>query len=695
MLIPLVPKMISLPEHMHLRTKADELRARFAAVVESSDDAIIGKTLDGIVTTWNRAAEKIFGYSSSEIVGKPMLMLLPPERANEEVDILARIRRGESVEHFETVRVRKDGTHIDVSVTISPIKNSSGVIVGASTIARDITERKQFDNAMREESLAIRERALKELADQKFALDQHSIVEMTDVRGTITYVNEKFCAISQYCKAELIGQNHRILKSGHHPVEFFQQMYSHITKGKVWHGEVRNRAKDGSMYWVDTTIVPFLGEDGKPRQYVSIRADITERKSAAETLAMQALELSRQAEELALSRQALEAQSLMIQSVLDSMAEGLAAADEQGKFLLWNRAAEKIMGYGPADIPTREWSEHYGTFLPDGVTPFPTEQLPLVRAIRGEASSSEIFVRNPKVTEGAWIEVRGSPLKGQDGVIRGGVVAFRDITQRKADEREIGKLNDELEQRVAERTARMETANKELEAFSYSVSHDLRAPLRHISGFSRLLEEELGANLNPNMRHYLDRIQTGIQKMGLLVDELLKLAQVGRHVLRPQPTQLKSIVAEVIAILQPDSEGRQVEWLVHDLPVVECDPVLVKQVLQNLLANALKFTRPRGRAVIEVSHKEEEGQLVFMVRDNGVGFSMKYVDKLFGVFQRLHSADQFEGTGIGLATVQRIVDRHGGRVWAEAEVDKGATFYFTLGAGKQAESKSNEATAGG
>src|ERR1700690_1907430 len=241
----------------------------------------------------------------------------------------------------------------------------------------------------------------------------------------------------------------------------------------------------------------------------------------------------------------------------------------------------------------------------------------------------------------------------------------------------------------------METANKELEAFSYSVSHDLRAPLRHISGFSRLLEEELGANLNPNMRHYLDRIQTGIQKMGLLVDELLKLAQVGRHVLRPEPTQLKSIVAEVIAILQPDSEGRQVEWLVHDLPVVECDPVLVKQVLQNLLANALKFTRPRGRAVIEVSHKEEEGQLVFMVRDNGVGFSMKYVDKLFGVFQRLHSADQFEGTGIGLATVQRIVDRHGGRVWAEAEVDKGATFYFTLGAGKQAESKSNEATAGG
>jgi PAS domain S-box-containing protein len=706
MLIPLVPKMISLPEHLHLRTKVDELRAR---LVEPSDDAIIEKTLDGIVTTWNRAAEKMFGYSSSEIVGKPMLMLLPPGRAKEEADILERIRCGESVEYFETVRVRKDGTSIDVFVTISPIKNSTGVIVGASKIARDITERMQTYNAMRE-SLAISERALKELADQKFALDQHAIVEVTDVQGTITYVNDRFCAISQYSREELIGQNHRILKSGHHPVEFFQQMYGDITKGKVWHGEVRNRAKDGSLYWVDTTVVPFLGEDGRPRQYISIRADITERKLAAEALATQALELSRQARELALSRQALEAQSLMMQSVLDSMVEGLAAADEQGKFLIWNRAAEKIMGYGPAVIPPGEWSEHYGTYLPDGITPFPTEQLPLVRAIRGEASSSEIFVRNPKVTGGAWIEVRGSPLKDRDGVIRGGVAAFRDITQRKADEREIQKLNDDLENKVAERTAQLETANKELEAFSYSVSHDLRAPLRHISGFSRMLVEEFGSTLDPEAQHYLEHIQEGTRKMGLLVDGLLSLARVGRNALNLHPTRLNPIIADVIAMLQPESEGRQVEWIISDLPAVECDPILIKQVFQNLLANALKFTRPRVSAdgsakarmpaqalpaVIEVGHKEKDGQLVFMVRDNGVGFNMKYADKLFGVFQRLHSAEEFEGTGIGLVTVQRIVHRHGGRVWAEGEVDKGAVFYFTLDAEKQTESKSNQAAAGG
>src|SRR5216683_3380235 len=514
----------------------------------------------------------------------------------------------------------------------------------------EIAERKRAEEALRD-SLAASEQVLKELADQKFALDQHAIVAVTDVQGTITYVNDKFCAISQYSEDELLGRNHRILNSGHHPKEFFQQMYHTIANGKVWHGEIKNRAKDGSIYWVDTTIVPTLNTEGKPRQYVAIRADITERKRAADALAEQAMELSR-------SQQALEAQSFMLQSVLDNMAEGLVATDEHGKFLIWNRAAERIVGYGPADISTSEWSEHYGSYLPDGVTLFPTERLPLVRAIHGEASTAEIFLRSPKVTQGAWIEASGSPLRAKDGTVHGGVVAFRDITKRKADELQIQQLNDELEHRVAERTAQLETANKELEAFSYSVSHDLRAPLRHIAGFSKMLVEEFGSSLDPNAQHYVERIQAGTQKMGLLVDELLNLARVGRHALSLQPTQLNSTVAEVIAILQPESEGREVEWVIADLPAVECDPVLVKQIFQNLLANALKFTRSRADAVVEVSHKEENGQPVFVVRDNGIGFNMKYVDKLFGVFQRLHRAEDFEGTGIGLATVQRIVHKH-------------------------------------
>jgi light-regulated signal transduction histidine kinase (bacteriophytochrome) len=238
--------------------------------------------------------------------------------------------------------------------------------------------------------------------------------------------------------------------------------------------------------------------------------------------------------------------------------------------------------------------------------------------------------------------------------------------------------------------------------------------LRHISGFSKMLVEEFGPTLDPNAHQYLERIQAGTQKMGLLVDELLNLAKVGRHVLTRQRVGLKSVVEEVIAILEPDTAGRQVEWVIDDLLEAECDPILVKQVFQNLLANALKFTRPSavtatghradaqagksvpvGHAVIQLSRIEEHGQSVFMVRDNGIGFNMKYVDKLFGVFQRLHSAGEFEGTGIGLATVQRIVQKHGGRVWAEGELGKGAAFYFTLSAAQPAESKINAATAGG
>ena len=274
------------------------------------------------------------------------------------------------------------------------------------------------------------------------------------------------------------------------------------------------------------------------------------------------------------------------------------------------------------------------------------------------------------------VEISLSPLETEEGVLVSS--AIRDITERKKTE-EVKKLNAELERRVTERTAELAAANKELEAFAYSVAHDLRAPLRHIDGYSKLLAEQLGASLDEGAGHYLESIQDSTRNMGEMVDDLLNLSRVARKELNLQVTGLSSLVDEVVKNLKPEVKDREIEWKIAGLPFVECDPVLVKQVFVNLLSNAVKFTRTRPHAVIEVDQKLVDGQTVTYVRDNGVGFSMKYSDKLFGVFQRLHRQEDFEGTGVGLATVQRIVQKHGGRIWAEAELNTGATFYFTLG----------------
>jgi len=238
--------------------------------------------------------------------------------------------------------------------------------------------------------------------------------------------------------------------------------------------------------------------------------------------------------------------------------------------------------------------------------------------------------------------------------------------------------HEQLEQRVTQRTAELDATNKELEAFTYSVAHDLRAPLRHIQGFSNVLMESLGPQLEPDAKKHLDHIVEGTQQMGRLIDDLLSLARLGRQEPRLQVTGLNSLVQEVLRDLKSETEGRDIHWQVGDLPFVDCDPGLMKQVFYNLLSNAAKYSRPRNPAVIDIGQMSVEGQLVTFVRDNGVGFNMKYVHKLFGVFQRLHRREDFEGTGVGLATVQRIIHKHGGRIWAEAEIDKGATFFFSL-----------------
>ncbi len=247
----------------------------------------------------------------------------------------------------------------------------------------------------------------------------------------------------------------------------------------------------------------------------------------------------------------------------------------------------------------------------------------------------------------------------------------------------------QLAQARANLLAELEVANRELEAFVYSVSHDLRAPLRRINGFAGILLEDFSTQLDPVAKGYLERVSQAGRHMCQLLDDLLNLSRVTRKELSRRRTDLDSLVKEVRDSLQPEIEGREIEWQIGRLPTVECDPGLIKQVFANLLLNAIKYTRPRQRATIQVDQMICDGQPAVFVRDNGVGFDMKYVDKLFGVFQRLHRQEDFEGTGVGLATVQRIIHKHGGRVWAEAEPYKGATFYFTLGTPERSEFENN------
>jgi PAS domain S-box-containing protein len=789
--------------HITERKRVEELREHLAAVVDSSDDAIIGKDLNGTINAWNRGAQKVFGYTASEVIGKPTLILMPPERVNEESDILARIRQGESVEHFETVRIRKDGRKIDVSVTISPIRDSGGVIVGASKIARDITERKfkeeqlresedrfrlfiehapaalaMFDHEMRylqvsrrwrtdyglgerelrgvshyeifpeiperwkeihrrglagevqrgeddrldrsngsvqwmrwevrpwhdrtgeiagivifAEEITERKRAEQGLreSEERFQAMANGIPQLAHMAGpdgAFSWYNQRWYEYTGTTREQMEGWGWRSVIDLAMLPKVMERWQASIATGEPFDMEFPLRGADGTFRTFLNRVMPLKDSEGRVVRWFGTNTDISEHKEAQELLATQAQELS-------VSREALEAQTRMFKLVLDSMGEGLIAADRDGRFLIWNDSAKKLMGRDASDLPTEQWTPHYQVFLSDGVTPCPPDRLPLVRALHGESVQVEMMVQQPGGAEGVFLEVSARPLKDDHGNLGGGVAVLRDITDRKAAERQVQELNQNLEARVIERTAELKAANRELEAFTYSVSHDLRAPLRHISGFTRIMVEKFGPSMPAEARQHLQLIEQGASRMGELVDELLKLARLGRQSLAMKVTGLNALVEDVVALLAPETEGRQVKWKIDELPFVECDPILMRQVFQNLISNALKYSRPRSPAVIEIGQTKKEGKNVIFVKDNGVGFEMKYADKLFGVFQRLHLAEEFEGTGIGLATVERIIQKHGGRVWVEAELDHGATFYFTLGSREHSGPKRAAAAAGG
>ncbi len=633
------------------RKRSEAAAARLAAIVQSSDDAIIGKDLSGIVTSWNAGAEKVFGYPAPEMLGQPILRLIPPDRRQEEVEILAAVQQGEGVRHLDTVRVRKDGSLIDVSITTSAIKDAAGKIIGASKVARDITERKQAERQLRESELRMR------LATEATAVGiwEWNVIS-NEIRwdaqmfriygvaptkdGLIQYSTWAGCVLPEDLLEQEAALQKTIQERGYGSREF------RICRPD--NGEYRH------LQTVETIRTNALGQT---EWVVGTNLDITERRKAEAAL--------------------LESEE-RFRTMANSMSQLAWIAKADGYIFWYNQRWYEYTGTQPSQMEGWGWqSVHDPKVLPKVIE---TWQAAIAS---GEPFAMEFPLRG---TDGNFrtFLTRGQPLKDAAGKVVQWFGTNTDVEVLKEAAEQVRELNTVLEQRVVERTAELAAANQELEAFSYSISHDLRAPLRAVNGFAGIMLEDYGATLPEEGRRQLDRICKGAQRMGVLIDDLLTFSRLSRHPLTRQRVDSTQLAQDVFKELTAHSEGRQIEFQMGNLPACQGDPALLKQIWVNLLSNAIKYTRGRTPAFIEVGCTGENGAGAYFVRDNGAGFDMQYANKLFGVFQRLHRADQFEGTGVGLAIVQRIVHRHGGRVWAEAEEDRGATFYFTLNGGTTA-----------
>lgn len=348
--------------------------------------------------------------------------------------------------------------------------------------------------------------------------------------------------------------------------------------------------------------------------------------------------------------------------------------DPEGNVLSWNPGAERLIGYRAEEI----LGLHVRHFHPDDAPPLAAEEALAVAARDGHFREEGWRVRKDGTR--FWADVTLTALRDRGGALRGFAKITHDKTESRGAEEQIRRLNTELEERVRQRTAELARAVAELEAFSYSVSHDLRAPLRAIDGFSQALLTHTGDGLDEKGRHYLDRIRAGASRMSELIDDLLLLSRVSRSDLRRAPIDVSRLAEDIVHEIRRREPERAVEIVIAEGLHATADRRLLAIALENLIGNAWKFTARRPRARIEIGVASRDGEDVFFVRDDGAGFDMAYADKLFGAFQRLHDPAEFEGTGIGLATAHRVISRHGGRIWAQALPGAGATFFFTLGA---------------
>ncbi|NJM71487.1 MAG: PAS domain S-box protein [Scytonema sp. RU_4_4] len=625
------------------RKRAEAERDRFFTL---SPDMLCTAGLDGYFKRINPAFERILGYTQAELLTTPFLEFVHPEdRAKTESEV-EKLATGAVTLSFENRYRCKDGSYKWLIWNAVPDVELELLYA----VAHDITERKQIEQTLQDQADALR------ISRERLDL----VIQGVEVG--LWYCNLPLDKLiwNDQCKAHFglpadaevtIDLFYQLLHDDDR--EPTRQAVQHAIEQAVGYDvDYRTVAPDGQVRWIRAIGRTFCDAAGIPKRFDGITIDISDRKRA--------------------------------EAALIESEKRFRHVTDTAPVMVWMSGTDKLCDYFNKpwlDFTGRTLEQELGNGWAEGVHPDDLQRcLEIYTNSFDKRQEFQMEYRLRRFDgEYRWILDIGVLRLTSEGEFLGYIGSCIDIEDRKLSEEQIQLLNETLEERVKQRTAQLEAANRELESFSYSVSHDLRAPLRHITGFVDLLQRRLASTgLDDTSRRYLNTITEATKQAGKLIDDLLTFSRVGRSEMRHTTIDMNLLVQEVRRDLEPETNNRQVSWQIESFPQVHGDPSMLRLVLRNLLENALKYSKTRSLIQITVGSTSGHQEVVFFVRDNGIGFDMKYVHKLFGVFQRLHSDPQFEGTGVGLANVQRIIHRHGGRVWAESEIDNGATFYFSL-----------------